>query len=150
RAGTGAIRFQSPEELRALLRQMAAQRFIDQKRRAEAGRRNWRLDKEGLAVFGVVDAGAGPEEGAAQRGLYQEVRRCFTSPQRARGGGGGGGGGPLFRESRGGGGGRGGGAEEAKSRPQGPRASFPPRRGKGGGGEGRGARKAPPAARRGG
>jgi len=81
--GTGAIRLQSPDMLRALLRQMTAQKFIDKSRHARALRRDYRREEDGRAVFAVLDLGAGPDEIAANRELYQEVRRLLTSRERA-------------------------------------------------------------------
>jgi RNA polymerase sigma-70 factor (ECF subfamily) len=82
KAGTGAVRFRGPEELRGLLRMMAAQKFIDKKRHAEAGRRDCRRDAGGWEAFDVPQAGAAPDDVVADRELYQEVRRCLTARER--------------------------------------------------------------------
>jgi DNA-directed RNA polymerase specialized sigma24 family protein len=82
KAGVGALRFQGPRELRGLLRMMAAQKFIDKKRAAEAGRRDCRRDAGGRAVFDLPHAGPPPDEIAAQRELYQEVRHCLNARER--------------------------------------------------------------------
>ena len=82
KAGAGALCFRGPEELRGLLRMMAAQKFIDKRRSAEAGCRDHRRDTGGWAVFDVPQSAPAPDEVAADRELYQEVRHCLTSRER--------------------------------------------------------------------
>jgi DNA-directed RNA polymerase specialized sigma24 family protein len=78
KAKMDAIRFQSPKELRALLRQMATQKFIDKKRRAEAERRDCRREQEEWAVFAVPDTKVDPYEITSDRELFQEICCLFT------------------------------------------------------------------------
>jgi DNA-directed RNA polymerase specialized sigma24 family protein len=82
KAEAGAIQFQNPAQLRVLLRQMAAQRFIDKKRFAEADRRDCRRDTGGRTLFAISTAGADPAEIVAERELYEEIRRSFSSRER--------------------------------------------------------------------
>ncbi len=82
KAGTGAITFQSPEELRGLLTQMAAQKFIDKRRSAEAACRDHRRQEGDAALFAVADGALRPDEVAAERELYHAIRSRFTARER--------------------------------------------------------------------
>jgi DNA-directed RNA polymerase specialized sigma24 family protein len=82
KAGAGAIGFHNPEELRGLLRQMAAQKFIDKTRSAEAECRDHRREVGDAALANVLQPGPRPDEVVADRELYQSVRGCLTHRER--------------------------------------------------------------------
>lgn len=80
KAGKGAFAFEDAGAVRALLQEMAADKFIDKRREATTRRRDFRREElRGWRVFEEPDAKAGPEEIAQRRELYFEVRRRMTA-----------------------------------------------------------------------